>query len=85
MSSIAVDNKDKTQYSSAYTSLGLWIRKKVEDPTTMIPVLNLRIYLKNYCKFEFHYSKLGELTENKAGYILNLMDEVSEVFFTKNE
>ena len=51
----------------------------------MIPVLNLRIYLKNYCKFEFHYWKLGAFTENKAGYILNLMDEVSEVFFTENE
>ena len=51
----------------------------------MIPVLNLRIYLKNYSKFEFHYWKLGEFTENKAGYILNLMDEVSEVFSTKNE
>ena len=51
----------------------------------MIPVLNLRLYLKNYCKFEFHYWKLGEFTENKTGYILNLMDEVSEVFFTENE
>ena len=29
------------------------------------------------CEFKFHYWKLGEFTENKAGYILNLMDEIS--------
>ena len=29
--------------------------------------------------------KLGEFTENKAGRILSLMDEISKVFFTKSE
>ena len=33
------------------------------------------------CKFEFHCWKLGEFTENKAGHILNLIDEI----FTENE
>ena len=37
------------------------------------------------CEFEFHYWNLGDVTENKAGHILNLMDEISEVFFTENE
>ena len=37
------------------------------------------------CKFEFHYWKLGEFTENKAGYSLKLMDEISKGFFTGNE
>ena len=37
------------------------------------------------CKFEFHCWKLGEFTENKAGHILNLMDEISKVFSTENE
>ena len=37
------------------------------------------------CKFEFHCWKLGEFTENKAGYILNLMDEISKGFFTGNQ
>ena len=37
------------------------------------------------CEFKFHYLKLGEFTENKAGYILNLMDEISKGFFTGNQ
>ena len=37
------------------------------------------------CEFGFNCWKLGEFTENKAGHILNLMDEVSKVFFTENE
>ena len=37
------------------------------------------------CEFEFHCWKLGEFTENKTGHILNLMDEISKVFFTENE
>ena len=37
------------------------------------------------CEFEFHCWKLGEFAENKAGHILNLMDEISKVFFTENE
>ena len=32
------------------------------------------------CEFE-----LGEFTENKTGYILNLMDEISKGFFTGNQ
>ena len=37
------------------------------------------------CKFEFPYWKLGVFTENKAGYTLNLMDEISKEFFTGNQ
>ena len=38
------------------------------------------------CEFEFHCWKLREFTENKADHhILNLMDEISKVFFTENE
>ena len=37
------------------------------------------------CKFEFHYWKLGEFTEDQAAYILNLMDEISKGFFTGNQ
>ena len=37
------------------------------------------------CGFEFYCWKLGEFTENKAGHILNLMDEIFKVFFTENE
>ena len=37
------------------------------------------------CKFQFHCWKLGEFTENKTGNILNLMDEISKIFFTENE
>ena len=37
------------------------------------------------CEFEFHCWKLGEFTENKTGHILNLMHEISKVFFTENE
>ena len=33
------------------------------------------------CEFEFHCRKLGELIENKAGHILNLIYEISKVFF----
>ena len=40
---------------------------------------------KIMCEFEFHCSKLGGFPENKAGQILNLMDEISKVFFTENE
>ena len=40
---------------------------------------------KIMCKIEFHWWKLGEFTENKTGHILNLMDELSKVFFTENE
>ena len=36
-------------------------------------------------KFEFHYWKFGEFTENKTGYILNLMDEIFKGFFTGNQ
>ena len=36
------------------------------------------------CKFEFHYWKLGEFTENKTGYILDLMDEMSKGCLTRN-
>ena len=55
------------------------------DPNTKIPVLNLRKTGKVMCQFEFHCWKLGEFTENKTGHILNLMDEISKVFFTENE
>ena len=41
--------------------------------------------LKNYVRIWVHCWKLGEFTENKAGHILNLMDEISKVFFTENE
>ena len=37
------------------------------------------------CEFEFHYWKLGEFTENKAGYILDLMAEIFKGFFTGNQ
>ena len=37
------------------------------------------------CEFEFDWWKLGEFTEHKTGHILNLMDEISKVFFTENE
>ena len=37
------------------------------------------------CEFEFHCWKLGEFTENKAGHILNLIDEIFIAFFTENE
>ena len=37
------------------------------------------------CEFEFHCWKLGEFTEKKAGHVLNVMDEISKVFFTENE
>ena len=37
------------------------------------------------CKFEFHYWKLGEFPENKAAYILNLMDKISKGFLTGNQ
>ena len=37
------------------------------------------------CKFEFHYWKLGEFTEDQAAYILNLMDEISKGFFNGNQ
>ena len=33
----------------------------------------------------FHCWKLREFTENKAGHVLNLMDEISKVFLTENE
>ena len=36
-------------------------------------------------EFEFHCWKLSEFTWNKAGHILNLMDEIFQVFFTENE
>ena len=36
-------------------------------------------------EFEFHSLKLGEFRENKTGHILNLIDEISKVFFTENE
>ena len=37
------------------------------------------------CKFEFHCWKLGEFTESKTGHVLNLIDKISNVFFTENE
>ena len=37
------------------------------------------------CEFEFHYWKLGEFPENKAGYILNLVDKISKGCFTGNQ
>ena len=37
------------------------------------------------CESEFHCWKLGKVTENKAGYILKLMDEISKVFFTESD
>ena len=37
------------------------------------------------CKFEFHHWELGEFKENKTGHILNLMDQISKVFFTETE
>ena len=40
---------------------------------------------KNMCEFEFHRWQLEEFTENKAGHILTLMDEISKVFVTENE
>ena len=51
----------------------------------MIPVLNLRIIWKIMCEFEFHCWKLGEFEENKTGHILNLMDQISKVFFAETE
>ena len=36
-------------------------------------------------EFELHCWKLREFTLNKAGHILNLMDEIVQVFFTENE
>ena len=36
-------------------------------------------------KFEFHCWKLGKFKENKTGHILNLIDQISKVFFTENE
>ena len=36
------------------------------------------------CKFEVHCWKLGKFTENKAGHILNLVDEISWVLFPEN-
>ena len=60
----------------------LWI---AQDSNTKIPVLNLRIIWKIMWEFEFHCWKLGQFRENKTGHILNLMDEISKVFFTENE
>ena len=37
------------------------------------------------CEFGFHCWKLWKFTENKAGHVLNLMDEISKVFLTENE
>ena len=37
------------------------------------------------CEFEFIVENQEEFTENKAGHILNLMDEISKVFVTENE
>ena len=37
------------------------------------------------CEFEFHYWELGEFTEDKADYILKLMDDISKGFFTGNQ
>ena len=37
------------------------------------------------CESEFHCWKLGDSTENRTGDILNLMNEISKVFFTKNQ
>ena len=37
------------------------------------------------CEFDFNCWKLGKLTENKTGHILNLTDKISKVFFTENE
>ena len=37
------------------------------------------------CEFEFHCWKLGKFIENKTGHILNLMDEISNVFITQAE
>ena len=54
-------------------------------PITQTQVLNLRIIWKIMCKFEFHCWKLGEFKENKTGHILNLMDQISKVFFAENE
>ena len=39
--------------------------------------------LKDYVRIWVHCWKLGEFTENKAGHILNLMDEISKVFSLK--
>ena len=36
-------------------------------------------------RIRVHYWKLKGFTENKAGHILNLMDEISKVFFIENE
>ena len=37
------------------------------------------------CEFEFRCWENKEFTENKAGHVLNLMDEISKVFFTESE
>ena len=37
------------------------------------------------CESEFHCWKLGDSTENRTGDILNLMNEISKVFSTKNQ
>ena len=37
------------------------------------------------CECEFHYGNFGKFAENKAAYILNLMDEISKGFFTGNQ
>ena len=43
---------------------------------------NLRPKHENsMCEFEFHCWKLREFTENEAGHILNLMEEIFKVFF----
>ena len=55
------------------------------NQNTKIPVLNLTIIWKIMCKFEFHCWKLGKFKENKTGHILDLMDQISKVFFTENE
>ena len=41
--------------------------------------------LKNYVQIWFSLLQLGEFTENMAGHILSYMDELSKIFFTKNE
>ena len=41
--------------------------------------------LKNYVRIWVDCWKFGEFTENKAGHVLNFMDEISKVFFTENE
>ena len=63
----------------------IWKEVEVQPKKTKIPILNLRTNWKIMSEFEFHCWKLREFTKNKAGHILNLMDEIFKVCLSEND